>query len=97
VDLEETKCSICGQEFRLASVVAKASAEVWGWDLGPVCPACIGVLGRHAPDRFPSIEEYEDALRRYPEPIWASDEEADAELDSFGFDNAPDFWRVEAR
>ena len=93
-DLRETKCAFCGQEFRVASVVAKASTEVGGWDLGPVCPACVEVLGRRAPALFPSIEEYEEALRRYPEPIWASDEEADVELDSLGAE-VPNLWVLE--
>jgi hypothetical protein len=29
-------------------------------------------LGRRNPERFPTIGEYEEALRRYPAPVWAS-------------------------
>jgi hypothetical protein len=42
-----------------------------------VCPECLGALGRHKPQKFPTIEEYEEALRRFPGPIWGSVEEAD--------------------
>jgi hypothetical protein len=32
-------------------------------------------LGRRNPERFPTLEEYEAALRRFPHPIWADEED----------------------
>jgi hypothetical protein len=41
-------------------------------------------LGRRNPDRFPTIEEFEEDLKLYPEPIWSSAEEMDrADEDAF--------------
>jgi hypothetical protein len=36
-----------------------------------VCPCCVAYFGRRNPERFPTIEEYEEALRLYPEPMLA--------------------------
>jgi hypothetical protein len=93
-DLKETKCALCGQAFQTRSVIAVAMDRPEGWQIGVVCPSCIRNLGEYRPEQFPSIEEYQDALRRYPRPIWASYEEADAELGAVGWE-CPDFWRVE--
>jgi hypothetical protein len=93
-DLRPENCSLCGQAFQTRSVIAVAMDRPEGWQIGVVCPSCIRNLGEHAPEQFPSIQEYQDALRRYPRPIWASVEEADAELDAPGWE-VPDLWRVE--
>ena len=34
---------------------------------------CIEHLGRHPSGRFSTLEEFEEAQRCYPEPIWASE------------------------
>jgi hypothetical protein len=93
-DLKETKCALCGQAFQTRSVIAVAMDRPGGWEIGVTCPACIRNLGEHVPEQFPSIQEYQDALERYPKPVWSSDEEADAELDALGWE-VPDLWRVE--
>jgi hypothetical protein len=50
--------------------------------LGYICTGCMEALHQRNPEHFPAVEEYEEALRRYPEPIWATTEEAhQAELD----------------
>jgi hypothetical protein len=93
-DLKETKCALCGQAFQTRSVIAVAMDRPEGWQIGVVCPSCIRNLGEHVPEQFPSIQEYQDALERYPKPVWSSVEEADAELDALGWE-VPDLWRVE--
>jgi hypothetical protein len=70
-DLGEDECDLCEQPFVVGSVVARCL----DLDLGGLCPACIEYLGKRNPQKFPSIEEYEGALERFPHPIWASEEE----------------------
>lgn len=43
-----------------------------------MCPGCIAVMGRHKPEKFPTVEEYEAAKARFSAPIWESGEEATA-------------------
>jgi hypothetical protein len=93
-DMGPGDCAICKREFQIDAVIAVAMDRPEGWQIGVVCPACLRNLGERAPEQFPSLEEYRDALRRFPEPIWSSDEEADAELDALGWE-VPDLWRVE--
>jgi hypothetical protein len=64
-------CGICGVPFTTGVVIA----PVLQHDGPAVCPTCIAYLGRRNPQRFPSIEEYEEAHRRYTEPVYASVEE----------------------
>jgi hypothetical protein len=40
---------------------------------------CVEYFGKRDSERFPTIEEYEAALERYPEPMWASEEEFERE------------------
>jgi hypothetical protein len=70
----EENCGVCGATFTTGSVAASACTDARD-DMGNVCPACVEVLGRRNPDRFPTIEEYEEANRRYPEPMFGSVEE----------------------
>ncbi len=72
----EHECGLCRRDFAAESVIADASTE-YGAVIGWVCPDCVGHFGRVNPECFPTIEEYEDLVRRYPEPIWATDEEAE--------------------
>jgi hypothetical protein len=74
----EEPCAVCETPFRTESVIAYAKTD-YGMSLADeskytsaVCPECVEVLGAHRPDKFPTIEEYRTALRRYPEPVWAS-------------------------
>ena len=68
---QEQECGICEVRFITEVVLA----EVLYWDMDPVCPACVSYLGRRNPEKFPTIEEYEEANRRYTEPVYASVEE----------------------
>ena len=47
-----------------------------GSPLGVICPKCLAYLAEANPERYPSVEQYEAALERYPEPVFASVEEA---------------------
>jgi hypothetical protein len=62
---------LSGQERR--GTCADTDARV---DVGNACPSCVEYLGERNPERFPSIGEYEDALQRYPKPVWPSKEDA---------------------
>ena len=37
----------------------------------------LAALGRRNPERFPTIEEFVEMNRRYPEPMFPSEEEAE--------------------
>lgn len=64
----EEECGICGVRFTTETV----SANVLVHDVNRVCPSCVEYLGRRNPERFPSIEDYEEANRRYAGPVYAS-------------------------
>jgi hypothetical protein len=75
-DLGDDDCLICKQPFERESVL------LMGDEGKSACPTCIEYLGRRNPDLYPTLAEYEEAKRRFPEPIWAS--EADiADLDPY--------------
>ncbi len=80
---EEETCGICGLLFEPEVIQAWVTDE-GGAPSAPACPTCLKWLGRRAVEEddapinvFTTIEEYEEALRRYPEPMFASDEEAE--------------------
>ena len=75
-DLGETTCAICQHPFVAESVLMMSDEATCA------CPACIEYLGRRNPESFPSIEEYEAAKRRFPDPIWACEEDV-ADLDPY--------------
>jgi hypothetical protein len=54
------------------------------------CPECVAYFGRRNPERFPTIEEYEEATRRYPEPILAGEEDMMRLDDNAFFDEVYD-------
>ncbi len=72
----EHVCALCRRDFVVGSVVAEATTD-GGQEIGWVCPDCVGYFGRANPEEFPTIEEFEEFVRRYPEPIWATGEEAE--------------------
>jgi hypothetical protein len=74
-NLGEDECGLCEQSFVAQSVIARSL----DFDLQGLCPTCIEYLGKRSPQKFPSIEEYEGALQRFPHPIWASKEELERE------------------
>lgn len=72
---QDEECGICGERFRSEVVLAQLLAE-GRTDMGLACRSCIALMGRYKPEKFPTIEEYEAALRRFLAPIWGSVEEA---------------------
>jgi hypothetical protein len=74
-EMDERRCAICSLTFQVKSVVAHALTD-GRVDIGNACLSCIEYLGGRNPERFPTIGEYEDALRRYPKPVWPSKEDA---------------------
>jgi hypothetical protein len=65
------ECGVCGVEFTTEVV----SAHVLRHGPGVVCTSCIAYLGERNPERFPTIEEYEEGNRTYTEPVYGSAEE----------------------
>ena len=68
-EMGEQKCGICELRFEVAAVHLRGNFDVGFADA--VCPECIEYLGRRNPARFPTIEEYEEAKRRYPESSYS--------------------------
>ncbi len=75
-------CGICGDEAAPSSVIASAATDAAD-DMGVACPSCIEYLGARNPERSPTIEQYREFLRRFPEPMYASDEELQAATEDF--------------
>ncbi len=67
---------------RPTSVIASAAVDDTS-DMGVACPACIEYLGARNPERSPTIEQYREFLRRFSEPMYASDEELRAAAEDF--------------
>jgi hypothetical protein len=76
IDREE-KCEVCGEIFRTEVVMASTKTEEWS-HMDLTCPSCLEVLGEHKPEKFPTIEEYRAAVRRWGGPIWTSVDEGEA-------------------
>lgn len=87
-EMYEDDCGIRGERFRVGTVIAFALTEEERLDVGRACEACVEYLGARNPEKFPTIHEYERAVRRYPEPIWPSGEEAGRAEDEDTFDAA---------
>ena len=80
----QAECAICERPFRTEVIIATPWTTDGGTDMGdgrPACPACVEALGRYLPGKFPTLEEYEAAKRRYPEPLFGSQEEAQSAWD----------------
>ena len=80
-DLGEDPCLICKQPFERESVL------LMGDEGYSACPPCIEYLGRRNPEAFPTLEEYEAAKRRFPEPIWADEDDLGDQDPNWTFTN----------
>lgn len=67
-DMGEAPCILCEQPFVVESVMATTSLESQ-----VACPSCVEYFGKRNPEKFPTIEEYGEAKRRYPEPMQDAD------------------------
>ncbi len=74
-EMYEESCGICGDRFRCESIVAWVRSDNLD-DMNRACPSCVGTMGRRNPKRFPTIEEHEAAKKRFPGPIWDTDDGA---------------------
>jgi hypothetical protein len=72
---EEYDCAICERNFYAGSVLAHITSYA-DLERNKLCPSCVSVMGSLNPERFPTFKEYEAALERYSEPVFASVEEA---------------------
>jgi hypothetical protein len=87
---DEQSCALCGDRVRVEGVYA--------WVTYPslsisepneaACWMCVGHFGRMNPEVFPTVQEYDEAARRYPEPILSGEEDM-RRLDDGAF-----FWEV---
>lgn len=94
-EMRDQECGLCRRDFRVESVIVTAMND-GRFEVGRVCPECIEYFGRANPEVFPSIEVYRALVERYPDPIWASDEEAGF-MDDEDFDYEATFvWRASA-
>lgn len=87
-DMEGGECGICGREVAPASVVTYAATDA-GIDMDRACESCIEYLGARAPEKCPTIEEYRELLRRYPEPMYTSYDELRASAEATGYYGDP--------
>ena len=69
--LGERECNLCELAF-VAGSVEGATFDLEGL---PVCPVCVEYFGKRNPEKFPTIQELEEAKQRFPEPMFASEEE----------------------
>lgn len=77
------ECGICGHEVEPSSVVTYAATD-HRTDMGRACPSCIEYVGARTPEMSPTIEEYRELLRMYPEPMYASEAEWEAAAEAAG-------------
>jgi hypothetical protein len=76
-DLGERACAWCAQPHQVETVVIVANGLADADStLGVICQKCLAYLAEANPECFPTLERYQAALRRYPEPVWSSAEEA---------------------
>ncbi len=75
-DMAELSCGVCSEVFEAGPVFAMAITDDHYAVGEGVCPSCVAVLGAHRPDKFPTAYELEEATRRFPEPIWRTEDEA---------------------
>ena len=72
-DMKVDTCGICGQEIAPTPVIASAATED-RWNMGVACMECVAYLGSRNPEKCPTREQYEEALRRFPRPMYESEE-----------------------
>ena len=64
----ERGCPICRVSFEPDAVQVQVLTD--GTYIGPLCPSCIEYLGQRNPAHFPTIEEFEELRKKYPEPVF---------------------------
>ena len=89
-----TPCAICGNDFELGTVYPIVAGDQ-GQELGEMCPTCLEYLNLRKADaedstegnwparEWPTLEDLEEARRRYPEPMFRAREEQRAACSDF--------------
>lgn len=109
-DYGTTVCAICGNGVELGSVYPVVSGDQ-GQELSEMCPVCLDYLNSRKaasqdptfdnwPARdWPTLEDLDDARRRYPEPMFKTHEEYRAACPDFDAEEeilaAQIVWRME--
>jgi hypothetical protein len=88
-DYSTTTCAICGNDFDRGNVFSVVFGD-GGQELGEMCPTCLDYLNRRKEDAedptmdnwparyWPTLEDLQEARRRYPEPMFADNDAYDA-------------------
>ncbi len=88
-DYSATCCGVCGNDFDRGTVFAVAFTDS-GDAVGEMCPVCLDYLNRRKQDaedptlenwparEWPTVEDLEEARRRYPEAMFPDDAAYDA-------------------
>ncbi len=109
-DYRSTHCAICGNDFDRGNVFPVAFSD-HGDELGEMCSECLDYLNRRKlgaedptlenwPARdWPSLEDLEEARRRYPEAMYATRDDltaaiTDADAEDDIYDDGV-VWRME--
>jgi hypothetical protein len=89
IDYSITMCGVCGTAHDRGNVFPVAFTD-GGSELGEVCLVCLDYLNRRKNDAdnptlgtrpardWPSLEDLQEARRRYPKPMFADDTELEA-------------------
>jgi hypothetical protein len=72
-EMGKRECGLCCRDFRVEPIVVSAFTDHHR-EIGRICRDCVEHFGRINPETFPTIEEYQEFLERYPEPIWPTGE-----------------------
>ena len=81
-DMHEAACGVCGHITAPTPVIASLATDNRD-DMGVACPSCVEYLGSRNPERSPTIEFYRAMLQKYPEPMYASEEELERAAEDF--------------
>ena len=66
-------CVICGRP--VLSGMVNLQPEIEGNVEVAMCEECLDMLHGQYPEKFPSVKQYREILERYPEPMFATDQE----------------------
>lgn len=89
-DYAHTCCVVCGNDFDRGTVFPVAFTDAGG-EMGEMCLTCLDYLSRRKNDaedwhvrvnwparEWPTLEDLEEARRRYPEPMFADEAKYEA-------------------
>lgn len=99
-DYESTCCTLCGNDFQRGSVFPMAAGDGRNdGEFKELCLVCLDYLNRRRYDEadpafdnwpsreWPTVEDVEEARRRYPEPMFADREAFEAVVPDKGVED----------